>query len=132
MNSLSNIFKIIFHFLNFTVIFFYIFPGSIMGFFLYNNIKKQPKLINDFTSDIINISSNHFYTFFVLSLFGILSYYRKKHLNLVSIYLITISFILEIFHVFIPNRSFQYEDLFGNVLGTIFVIFIFKIWRKTT
>jgi len=31
MNKLSNIFKIIFHFLNIILIFFYLFPGNISG-----------------------------------------------------------------------------------------------------
>jgi len=56
MNKLSNIFKIIFHFLNIILIFFYLFPGSILGWFLYKDLTKQPQLTNDF----MNISSNHF------------------------------------------------------------------------
>ena len=60
MNKLSNIFKNIFHFLNIILIFLYLFPGSILGWFFYRNLKKQPLL----TEDYINISSNHFYTFF--------------------------------------------------------------------
>ena len=64
MNKLSNIFKIIFHFLNIILIFFYLFPGSILGWVFYSNLKIQPQLTDDF----INISSNHFYAFFVLSI----------------------------------------------------------------
>ena len=40
------------------------------------------------------------------------------------IYLIFLSILLEIFHLFIPGRSFQWSDLFGNLLGVIIVIFI--------
>ena len=59
MNKLSNIFKIIFHFLNIILIFFYLFPGSIMGWFLYNDSTRQPQLTKDFTSNFIDISSSH-------------------------------------------------------------------------
>ena len=125
MNKLSNIFKIIFHFLNIILIFFYLFPGSILGSFLYKDLTKQPQLTNDF----MNISSNHFYTFFVLSFFGILSYLRHKKLNLLIKYLLLLSVVLELFHLLIPQRSFQFGDLFGNILGVFLVLLINQIWR---
>ena len=128
MNKLSNIFKIIFHFLNIILIFFYLFPGSILGWFLYKDLTKQPQLTNDF----MNISSNHFYTFFVLSFFGILSYLRHKKFNLLIKYLLLLSVVLELFHLLIPQRSFQFGDLFGNILGVFLVLLINQIWRLRT
>ena len=125
MNKLSNIFKIIFHFLNIILIFFYLFPGSILGWFLYKDLTKQPQLTNDF----MNISSNHFYAFFVLSFFGILSYLRHKKFNLLIKYLLLLSVVLELFHLLIPQRSFQFGDLFGNILGVFLVLLINQIWR---
>ena len=129
MNKLSNIFKIIFHFLNIILIFFYLFPGSIMGWFLYNDLSKQPRITKDFTSNFIDISSSHFYTFLILSFFGILSYLKHKKFNLLIKYLLLLSVILELFHLFIPKRSFQFEDLFGNILGVLLVLLINQIWR---
>ena len=129
MNKLSNIFKIIFHFLNIILIFFYLFPGSIMGWFLYNDLTRQPQLTKDFTSNFIDISSSHLYSFLILSIFGILSYSKHKKFNLLIKYLLLISVILELFHLFIPQRSFQFEDLFGNILGAIFALFVYRIWR---
>ena len=126
MNKLSNIFKIIFHFLNIILIFFYLFPGSILGWVFYSNLKIQPQLTDDF----INISSNHFYVFFVLSITGIFSYLKHKKLNLLIKYLLLLSVILELFHLLIPQRSFQLGDLFGNILGVMVAIIIYKIWKK--
>ena len=126
MNKLSNIFKIIFHFLNIILIFFYLFPGSILGWFFYRNLKIQPQLTDDF----INISSNHFYTFFVLSITGIFSYLKHKKLNLLIKYLFLISVILELFHLLLPQRAFELSDLFGNILGVMVAIIIYKIWKK--
>ena len=83
--------KIIFHFLNVLLIVFYLFPGSILGWFLYNDLNKQPRITADFTSNFINVSSNHFFIFFIFSLFGILSYLKDKKLNLIMIYLLFIS-----------------------------------------
>ena len=125
MNKLSSIFKIIFHFLNIIFIFFYLFPGSIMGWFLYNDLTRQPQLTNDF----MNNSSNHFYIFFILSIFGILSYSKHKKLNLLIKYLIILSVVLELSHLLMPQRSFQFGDLFGNILGAIFALFVYRIWR---
>ena len=125
MNKLSNIFKIIFHFFNIVVIFFYLFPGSIFGWILYDNLYKQPQL----TKDFINISSNHFYTFLVLSIFGILSYSNHQNFDLLIKYLLLLSITLELFHLLIPQRSFEFSDLFGNILGVVVVLLINKIRR---
>ena len=126
MNKLSNIFKIIFHFLNIILIFFYLFPGSILGWVFYCNLKIQPQLTDDF----INISSNHFYAFFVLSITGIFSYLKHKKLNLLIKYLLLLSVILELFHLLLPQRAFELSDLFGNILGVMVAIIIYKIWKK--
>ena len=126
MNKLSNIFKIIFHFLNIILIFFYLFPGSILGWVFYSNLKIQPQLTDDF----INISSNHFYAFFVLSITGIFSYLKHKKLNLLIKYLLLLSVILELFHLLLPQRTFELSDLFGNILGVMVAIIIYKIWKK--
>ena len=126
MNKLSNIFKIIFHFLNIISIFIYLFPGSILGWVFYSNLKIQPQLTDNF----INISSNHFYAFFVLSITGIFSYLKHKKLNLLIKYLLLISVILELFHLLLPQRAFELSDLFGNILGVMVAIIIYKIWKK--
>ena len=126
MNKLSNIFKIIFHFLNIISIFIYLFPGSILGWVFYSNLKIQPQLTDNF----INISSNHFYAFFVLSITGIFSYLKHKKLNLLIKYLLLLSVILELFHLLLPQRAFELSDLFGNILGVMVAIIIYKIWKK--
>ena len=126
MNKLSNILKITFHFLNIITIFLYLFPGSILGWLFYKDLTKQPQLTDDF----ISISSNHFYVFFVLSIIGILSYSKHKKFNLLIKYLLLLSVILELSHLLIPQRSFQLGDLFGNILGVMVTIIIYKIWKK--
>ena len=126
MNKLSNILKIIFHFLNIITIFLYLFPGSILGWLYYKDLTKQPQLTDDF----ISISSNHFYVFFVLSIMGIFSYLKHKKLNLLIKYLLLLSVILELFHLLIPQRGFELSDLFGNILGVVVTIVIYKIWKK--
>ena len=40
------------------------------------------------------------------------------------IYLILLSIFLEILHLVIPNRGFEYSDLFGNLAGALVVIIV--------
>ena len=112
--------KFLFHILNFILIIFYIYPGSIMGFLLYNDFSKQPQITLDFM-----VSSNHIYAFFLISLVGLIAYF-KYNKNLIILYLIFISVILEVLHLIIPERSFQFSDLFGNVLGVLIAYFFIK------
>ena len=44
-------------------------------------------------------------------------------------YLIFLATILEIFHLIIPNRSFELKDLFGNLIAVILSFIIFKILK---
>ena len=111
--------KSTFHVSNIGLILTYLYPGSILGWLLYGDLKKQPQL----TSDFLLFSSNHVYAFLALSFLGLLSYYKNKA-KILFIYLFFISLFLEICHIFIPHRSFQYQDIFGNFLG-VFLIFIF-------
>ena len=118
-------YKIIFYLSNFVLILLYLFPGSLMGCYLYDDCKLQPKITRDYI-----ISSNHLYAFVVLSIIGFLSFKNSKKIKYLSIYLIVISIFLELFHNFIPDRSFEYSDLFGNLAGVIIVIIVFKIFKK--
>ena len=120
--------KILFNIINTIFIFLYVYPGSILGFLIYGEVHKQPHI----TQDFLSISSNHVYAFFVLSLLGLIAYYKSKKILILN-YLILSSIILEILHLMIPNRSFQYQDLFGNIVGVLISIFLFSIfnfWRK--
>ncbi len=114
-----------FYLANFILIIFYLYPGSISGCFLYNDCNIQPQITRDFI-----ISSNHFYAFTILSTLGILAYKNTKKMKFLISYLFLLSIILELFHFIIPNRGFEISDLFGNILGVIFVIIIYKVKDK--
>ena len=119
--------KIIFHFLNIIFVFLYIYPGSLLGFLIYKDISKQPQISPDF----FMLSLNHMYAFILLSSLGLISYF--KSLKVIILYLFLSSIILELFHLFIPNRSFQFSDLFANIVGVlvpIFILILINFWRK--
>ena len=117
--------RFIFYSINFILIILYIFPGSILGLAIYNDINIQPQITPNFI-----ISSNHFYVFIVLSLIGLLTFKISKQRKYLIIYLIILSIILELFHLIIPLRSFQWSDLFGNLFGVLIVIFINSFINK--
>ena len=118
-------YKSIFYLFNFILIFLYLFPGSLIGCYFYKDCKIQPQITADFI-----ISTNHLYAFFILSVLGFFTYKKANHLNFLTIYLILLSIVLELMHYFIPVRSFELSDLFGNLIGVIIVIIISYFIRK--
>ena len=112
-------FKIIFYCSNFFLTLLYLFPGSLLGLIIYNDKKIQPQITSDFI-----VSSNHFIAFAFISIIGILTFRKKRETKPLIFYLIFLSIILEIFHIIIPERSFQWADLLGNLLGVVIVILI--------
>ena len=115
--------KIIFYIANIILITLYVFPGSILGWFIYGNVGLQPQITSDFI-----VSSNHVYAFMVLSFLGYFSYENHK-LNFLFLYLFSISVFLELLHIIIPNRGFEFSDLFGNILGVLIIYFFCQIYN---
>ncbi len=123
MKKIYLLTKLIFHFSNLTLIFLYLYPGSIFGWLVYGDFQKQPSITSDFI-----VSSNHIYAFLVLTILGVLSFEKTKTKILFK-YLFSISIILEFSHVIIPERSFQYADLFGNFLGVLLVFLVINFYQ---
>ena len=119
-------YKFIFYLCNFILIFLYLFPGSLLGLIIYKDISLQPQI----TSDFIFISTNHLYAYIVLSVIGFLTYRKNNQFNILSIYLIFLSIALEVLQNFVPNRSFEFSDLFGNLAGVIISIILFYFFKR--
>tara|TARA_B100000287_G_C20411486_1_gene693740 strand:- start:203 stop:598 length:396 start_codon:yes stop_codon:yes gene_type:complete len=118
-------YKVIFYLANFFLIFLYLFPGSLFGMIVYGDKSTQPQITPDFM-----ISSNHFYVFILISIIGFLTFIKLNQVKILIIYLILLSIILEVTHLILPDRSFQWSDLFGNLLGVFIVIFSKKLINK--
>ena len=125
MSKFFSNYKIIFYSFNFFLVLLYLFPGSLPGLIIYGDKQIQPQITPDFL-----ISSNHFYVFVLIAIIGFLTFLEPKHIKNLIIYLILLSIVLEIFHIFIPERSFQWSDLFGNLIGVIIVILIKGLINK--
>ena len=129
MDKTVSYLRILFHILVLILIILSLYPGSILGFLLYGDSRLQPQV----TKDFLYISSNHLYVYFLISTLGFFSYLRDRKFKLVVIYLFFLSIILEVTHLVISERSFQIEDLTGNILGVLIayiIVLIYKFWRK--
>jgi len=118
-------YKIVFYSINFSLIFLYLFPGSLIGQVFYGSKEIQPQITPDFI-----ISSNHFYVFVLVSIIGFLTFITEKQVKILIIYLFLISLVLELLHLIIPHRTFQWSDIFGNLIGVVVVILIRNLINK--
>ena len=123
MKKISLLTKIIFYISNIGLIILYFYPGSIIGWLIYGNLQKQPQLTSDFF-----ISLNHMYAFIILSILGIISYNNNK-IKILFLYLFIISIALELCHILIPKRSFEYSDLLGNFSGVFLIFILFNLYQ---
>ena len=106
----------------------YLFPGSIIGYFLYGEMNKQPNLI----SNPIGTSINHFFYFTYLTFLGsVYSLSKKKFINS-FLFLFILAIFLELLHFFIPNRAFELNDLLSNSMGILIIFFLSKLIKKFT
>ena len=104
----------------------YLFPGSIIGYLLYGDSSKQPSLINN----PIGTSINHFFYFFYLTFLGLVyNLNRKKFINS-FLFILILSFSLELLHFVIPNRAFELNDLLANIAGVTGIFFLFKLKKN--
>ena len=117
--------KFIFYLSNLILIFLYLFPGSVLGWFLYKDLGSQPQITPDFI-----ISTNHLYAFLIISTIGLFTFNISSQFIYISLYLIFLSLALEVAHYFIPKRSFEFSDLFGNLLGVLIILIINLFMKK--
>jgi VanZ family protein len=104
----------------------YLFPGSIIGYFLYGDTGKQPDLVNN----PIGTSINHFFYFFYLTFLGLIYNLHEKKLINSFLFLFVLSCLLELLHFLIPNRAFELNDLLANSVGTAIVFILFKLKKN--
>ncbi len=100
----------------------YLFPGSLIGYFVFGDFRQQPNLI----SNPIGTSINHLIYFSYLTVLATII--RPNVKNIFTNYnnILFASFILETLHLIIPNRAFEFYDLMANILGVLIVLFLKK------
>ena len=104
----------------------YLFPGSLIGFFMYNDLGKQPNLI----SNQYGTSINHMIFFFYLGIQAFIVQIKYRRLIFSFPFLFCSSIMFELSHLIIPNRAFELNDLFANSIGVVSAFFIFNLFKK--
>ena len=119
-NTILRLLEYIYYFSLLILFIIYLFPGSLIGYFLYGNLGQQPNLI----PNPIGTSINHLIFFSYITILALII--RLKVKNFLTDYkvILFISFILEILHLIIPNRAFEFYDLIANMLGVLIIIFV--------
>ena len=77
MISFFTKYKIIFYLSNFILILLYLYPGSLIGCYLYDDCKLQPQITKDFI-----VSTNHLYAFVSFSIIGYLTFKKSSQFRL--------------------------------------------------
>ena len=126
MDYKIRIIRYLYYFSLLGLLILYLFPGSLIGYFLYGDLGRQPDLI----PNPLGSSINHALAFLYLTILGLISYLNETSFRKVLIFLIALSLFSELSHLAIPNRSFQYLDIFGNLLGTLVAIVIIFLYKK--
>ena len=123
-------YKSIFYLSNFFLIFYYLYPDSILGCIIYDDCKLQPYFTPSLIFSDVGVSFNHLVALLSLSLVGFLTYRKTNNLKKLYIYLLFLSICLEVAHYYIPERSFEFPDLFGNLIGVIIMILFSYLFKK--
>ena len=121
--------KFIFHISVLILIIISLLPGSLLGFFLYDDFGRQPNLFENSFGNAIN----HFIFYFYVSTLGLCLYLRKHNFQKLVFGLFFLSIILEVLQIIIPNRTFEIYDVSANFVGVLvacFVVTIYKFIRK--
>jgi VanZ family protein len=125
-NTIFKLLEFLYYFSLSILFILYLFPGSLIGYFLYGNMGQQPDLI----PNPAGTSINHFISFICLSSLAFtLRVREEKFINSFQFLFFT-SILLEIFHYFIPNRAFEYYDLLANFIGVIFAYLFIQLILK--
>ena len=127
-NTIFKLTEYVYYFSLLFLIILYLFPGSLIGYFLYGNLGQQPNLI----TNPIGTSINHLIFFSYITSLAIIVRLRVKNIFTSFKVILFISGILEILHFIVPNRAFELYDLIANITGVTIVLLINSLikWRK--
>ena len=131
-----NLSKVIFYILLVLLLITYLFPGSLIGYFVFGDLGRHPSLADNPIYQPIPIKFyyigdqiNHFMFFLIITLFGFYIYLKDRKFKSLFYVILFSSVILELFHFFIPNRAFEIYDIFANLSGVMIAYLIIITYR---
>ena len=127
-NTIFKLTEYVYYFSLLVLLILYLFPGSLIGYLLYGNLGQQPNLI----SNPIGTSINHLFFFSYITILAMTVRLRAKNILTNYRFILFISCVLEILHLIVPNRAFEFYDLIANLIGVVIILFInsFVKWQK--
>ena len=129
MDKVISFLKFIFHSSVLLLVIISLFPGSLLGFFIYGDLGRQPDLVtNPFGTAI-----NHFICYFCVSMLGFSLYLKNHNFQKIVKGLFFLSIILEVLQFIVPNRTFEIYDISANFIGVLvdyFIIKTYQFWSK--
>ena len=125
-NTIFKLTKYVYYFSLLVLLILYLFPGSLIGYLLYGNLGQQP----NFIVNPIGTSINHLIFFTCLSFIGSIIRLKIKSFFNSFTFLLSISIILELLHLIIPNRAFEFFDLFANSAGVVIAFLLLISIKK--
>ena len=114
------IFKIVFLFWLFLIFITSIYPGNLIGLIFKGDPNSYP---GGQVSNYFLEYSSHFISYFLLSFFAIFAFDFNDRILGKVFFLFIFALMMELLHIFIPNRSYENYDLVMNILGVLFGLF---------
>jgi VanZ family protein len=112
-------FKITFFIWLFFIFIISVYPGNLIGLFLKGDPTTYPG------GDKIS----HFISYLALSILGVLALDFKKKGKVIIIFMTLFAIIMEVVHLYIPNRYYENLDLVMNILGIYCGLVFFYLKR---
>ena len=124
-NYVLKLIKYLYYFSLIALFILYLFPGSLIGYFFYGDLAKQPNLVDN----PIGTSINHLFFFMYLTTLAVICNLKQIRVLTSFYFIFSISIFLEISHYFIPNRAFELYDLLANMFGVIIIFLLRKLFK---
>ena len=122
-NNVLKLIKYLYYFSLLALVILYLFPGSLIGYFLHGDLEKQPNIVNN----PIGTSINHFFYFMFLTILSSVCNLKQNQFFINFKFIFFISIFLETTHIIIPNRAFEFYDLLANIFGVTAIILLRKL-----
>ena len=122
-NNVIKLIEYLYYFSLITLFILYLFPGSLIGYFFYGDLGKQPNLVDN----PIGTSINHLFCFMYITTLAVICNLKQIRIFTNFYFIFFISILLEITHYLIPNRAFELYDLLANMIGVILIFLLKKI-----
>ena len=116
----QHLYKIIFHTGTCVLILLSVYPGNLIGLIFFGDDTTFPG------SD----KFHHFLSYFLVSGFGFLAYPEKNFFFKLLVFLLGVAFFLELFQIWIPNRYFEFLDMFSNFSGVFLALIATKVLKN--